>query len=122
VRWLPWIFLSTAAALPLSAEPLACRWATKQQCDPTAPCRPAANNVWATADVGAKRYQRCDRQGCDTYDAAVSTAGAYTTFDLVGRGVFMKVGANGAATEVVSLGNSVLVSQGRCRPASTEQH
>lgn len=102
------------------AEPSVCRWTKKQQCDPTAPCRPAVNKVWATADATAKRYERCDANGCDSYDAEVSTAGAFTTFDLTGRGVFMKIGPNGLATEVVSLGNSVLVSHGTCRPTAPD--
>jgi len=98
------------------AEPLTCHWANKQQCDPNSACRPSVNKVWATVDATAKRYQRCDSKGCDSYDAEVSASGVYTTFDLPGRGVFMKIGPEGAATEVVSLGNSVLVSQGTCRP------
>lgn len=109
------VIASALISTPLIAQPMTCRWITKQQCDPGAACRPATNKVWATADIAAKRYQRCDTNGCDTYEAAVSTAGSYTTFDLVGRGLFMKIGPNNAATEVVSLGNSILVSQGTCR-------
>ena len=114
------VAVSTLLASPVAAEPMTCRWTSKQQCDPGAACRPAINKVWAPADVTGKRYQRCDRNGCDTYDATVSNAGAYTTFDLVGRGVFMKIGPDAAATEVVSLGNSVLVSHGTCLPQAAD--
>ena len=111
------VAVSALLASPVTAKPMTCRWTSKQQCDPGAACRPAINRVWATADVTGKRYQRCDRNGCDSYDAEVSTAGAYTTFDLIGRGVFMKLGPDAVATEVVSLGNSILVSHGTCRPS-----
>lgn len=118
VRLLALIFAGLPAAA--SAQTMLCRWSDKQQCDPGVPCRSMSPSVWATADAAAKRYQRCDHNGCDTYDAVVTVGpGAYTTFDLIGRGVFMKVGPGRKATEVVSLGNSVLVSQGTCTPAAT---
>lgn len=106
----------TAFSPPSVAAPMTCRWTTKQQCDPDAACKPALNKVWAVADASRRRYSRCDRNGCDGYDATVTVGpGAFTTFDLIGRGVFMKIGPAGRATEVVSLGNSVLISQGTCR-------
>lgn len=115
-------FKTLAAALallaaPAGAEMMGCRWSIKQQCDPDKACRALPNTTWAIADADTRHYQRCDQSGCDDYSSEVSTAGAFTTFDLVGRGVFMKLGADGAATEVVSLGNSVIISHGRCLPA-----
>jgi hypothetical protein len=111
---------STLTADPALGQQMTCRWNSKQQCGPGAACRPAANKVWATADPAATRYQRCDAKGCDGYDSVVSTSGAFMTYALPGRGMFIKVGPDGAATEVVSLGNSVVVSQGQCRPAPGE--
>ena len=108
--------LACIAAAPAIAAPLTCRWEEKQQCDPGAGCKPIASKVWVVADAEAKQYSRCDRNGCDSYHAVVTAGpGAYTFFDLLGRGMFLKLGPAGRATEVVTLGNSVLVSQGVCR-------
>jgi hypothetical protein len=99
-----------------SASPITCRWKAKQQCDPGEACKTVPPAVWTIVDPQAKRYQRCDPRGCDTYEAVVTVGpGAFTVYELIGRGVFLKTGLGGSATEVVSLGNSVLVSHGVCR-------
>ena len=99
-----------------NAAPLTCRWTAKQQCDAGTPCRTIPASVWTTVDKQTQRYQRCDRKGCDSYTAVVTVGpGAFTVYDLIGRGVFLKMEAGGGATEIVSLGHSVLISHGTCR-------
>lgn len=102
---------------PAVAEPVRCTWTEKVQCDPGMGCTAQPVRTWATIDLAARRYQRCDRLGCDTYDAHVTRSGIYYIVDLPGRGVFAKLGADGQGTEVISLGRGVLVSHGRCRAA-----
>lgn len=117
-RWIHWHMLcalATAAPTVAYARTSECRWTEKHSCSPGKGCQPSTLGVWATIDLQAKRYQRCDRNGCDTHDAIVTVGpGAFTFVDLPGRGMMLKLGPGGAATEVVSLGNTVLVSQGRC--------
>jgi hypothetical protein len=71
--------------------------------------------VRLSIDLTAHRYSRCDSAGCDGYDAKVTQSGAFTIVEVPGRAMFAKIGPEGKATEVVSLMNSVLVSQGACR-------
>lgn len=100
---------------PAGAAELKCVWSHKSQCDPKASCRDVTTMTSGLLDVEARTYKRCDRNGCDSYAAEVVRAGSFTTVDLIGRGVFVKLDDDGIATEVVSLGNTVLVSQGLCR-------
>lgn len=98
------------------AKTLKCTWTEKQQCAPQQSCRPAPLGLWSKIDLKKRKYQRCDRNGCDTYDATVQVdRAAFTNIDLPGLGVFVKIGPDRRGTEVVSLGNVILVSQGRCR-------
>jgi hypothetical protein len=97
-----------------AATPLRCTWTERSACGPENGCRPVPAATWALLDVDGREYQRCDAKGCDAYSAVISRSGAYTLVDLPGRGMFAKLGDDGRATEVVSLGHGVLVSQGRC--------
>jgi hypothetical protein len=68
-----------------------------------------------SVDLDTKQYSRCDRAGCDTFDVQISRSGAFTIIEAPGRAMFMKIGPEGKSTEVVSVMNSVLVSNGVCR-------
>ncbi|WP_343546607.1 hypothetical protein [Sphingobium yanoikuyae] len=108
--------MTVTLATPALAKPLQCNWVEKNQCDAGKGCRKiSAGTISVSLDTKTKEYKRCDRNGCDTYQANVHVSGAFTIFDLAGRGVFAKVGPNGQSSEVVSLGNSILISHGFCR-------
>jgi hypothetical protein len=100
---------------PASARPVRCAWTQKVQCDADASCKALRPVTWGVLDRAAKTYSRCDRAGCDTYPATLRQSGAYSIVDLPGRGAFAKVAQDGTATEVATLGASVIVSHGRCR-------
>jgi hypothetical protein len=100
----------------VEAKTLKCSWSQKQQCAPGQPCRPAPLDMWAKVDLQKKKYRRCDRRGCDTYDALVQIdRAAFTNIDLPGLGLFVKIGPDQRATEVVSFGNVIMISQGWCK-------
>ena len=104
--------LSTSA----TAKPLLCKWTEKQQCDPGRGCKAISpGTVIVKLDPQTREYSRCDTKGCDTYQANINSSGLFNVYELPGRGVFAKVALDGRATEVVSLMNSILVSQGKCR-------
>jgi hypothetical protein len=109
--------LVLATATQSTAAPKKCEWSEKQQCAPGTGCKAMPITTYATIDLTAKRYSRCDRKGCDTYDANVSGGGAKTFFnvDVTARGMLMKISPEGRSTEVITLGNVVLISQGICR-------
>ena len=116
----PVLRLMLAASLATTAShaaaaPMRCDWASRQQCDPSGPCRPINNRAWSTIDLKAGRLQRCDPQGCDTYKALLTPSGLYTLAEVPGRGLLLKVSADGHATHVASIMNTVIVYQGRCR-------
>ncbi len=63
-------------------------------------------------------YSRCDRQGCDTYKAAVQEAGLHENWQLTEpRGVLFKreLTSRQPFAEVATLGLQVYVSFGQCK-------
>jgi hypothetical protein len=110
------VALCGANATVATAGPLNCQWAEKSQCDPTKGCKPITITTYAKFNRLAKIYERCDRRGCDSYTANVSVVeNGFTKIDVTGRGMFVNLAPDGVATEVVSLGNMILVSQGICK-------
>jgi hypothetical protein len=69
---------------------------------------------FSPAGPGRAHYSRCDQQGCERYDANTYKSGVFLIVELPGRATFAKVGPEGAWTEVVSIGNDVIVAQGHC--------
>jgi hypothetical protein len=98
-----------------SAVTLICTYDHKFQCSPDG-CGPVPSKVFSKLDIEAQRYSRCDSAGCDDYDATISQSGAFVVLELPGHGMFAKISDERKATEVVSLGNAVLVSFGQCHP------
>ena len=97
-------------------KPKVCQWAEKSQCDPMKGCKPITITTHAKFDHIGRVYERCDRRGCDSYTANVSIVqNGFTKIDVAGRGMFVNIAPDGVATEVVSLGNMILISQGICR-------
>jgi hypothetical protein len=110
------VFAFATASAPAIAAPLTCQWTEKHECSPGSGCKTIKVTTFAKVDLALGKYSRCDRNGCDTYDANVSgTPKTYRNVDVTGRGVFLKFGPDGKSTEVVSLMNTVLISQGICR-------
>jgi hypothetical protein len=95
---------------------LTCEWAEKEQCGPIIGCKPIAISTFAKIDVRGRIYERCDRKGCASHIANINSGGPrFMNVDVTGSGMFVKIGPDGLATEVVSIGNTVLVSQGICK-------
>ena len=97
------------------AKPLRCDFTVKRQCDDTGQCRVLPPVVWGLFDPERKTYSRCDRNGCDTYDATVTHSGIYTVVSLPANGLFAKIADDGSAVEVASIGTDVLISYGKCK-------
>lgn len=109
------LLAALSLACPALAAPMECTVSTKQSCSP-AGCQPVQPLMRAVVDLDARTYARCDTKGCDTYNATVSVSGVIVTFDLLGRGAFARMTADGREfVEVVSLLTSTLISYGTCR-------
>ena len=107
---------STAHPAETRVAPLECRWVQKHQCEPGSGCKALKITTFARVDLIAKQFSRCDRIGCDVYDANITGGGStFMNIDVTGRGVFVKIAPDYKSTEVVSLGNVVLISQGTCQ-------
>lgn len=104
---------------PLAHNPMRCDWTERLQCGPGAGCHPITNDVWAMVDPGRGEVKRCDHSGCDTYVGRFSRSGEYTNGEVPGRSMLFQIGPAGRATHVVTLGNTVIVYQGRCRSSRT---
>lgn len=116
MRWLVWIAAFVLAA-PASAAEFVCNASEKQLCSPGQGCQKGPVTVFAKFEAtapGKARYSRCDRNGCDTFEADTHSSGAFLLIEIPGRGTFAKVGPDGSWTEVVSLGHEVILAHGRC--------
>ena len=131
----PLIAAVVAAAMMLSsasAKTWECKINEKHACNPEKGC--SANTLGVTNYINFERktYARCDRAGCDTYDAQFSQSGSFHNIAVADRVMFAKVWPNhhsqsafwpytstsGKFMEVVTLGSTVLVSYGICTPHS----
>jgi hypothetical protein len=80
-------------------------------------CQAAVTGIVNYIDTDQSKYSRCDQKGCDTFDAQLSTSGAFTHVDLTGRGVFAKMATDGSMfLETATLMMMTLVSFGKCKP------
>jgi hypothetical protein len=105
------------SASPAAATKMLCTWVQKHECAPTSGCKPVKITTYAKVDLTARRFERCDKQGCSSFSANVSkgVGGSFTNVDVTGSGMFLKLSSELTATEVVSLGHMILVSQGKCK-------
>lgn len=113
---------STAVKAAPSAIEFVCHPAEKHLCSAGHGCKASVVTVFAkfsSAGPGRATYSRCDRHGCDRHEANTYQSGAFLNIELPGRATFAKVGPNGEWTEVVSLGNDVIVAQGKCLPEAS---
>lgn len=79
--------------------------------------RQDATKVWMVVDFAKRTYQRCDRNGCDSYAMTPTEKGVFTYIRLRDHpDVFMKMGLADLFVEVVSQGVSTLNSFGTCAP------
>jgi hypothetical protein len=96
-----------------------CDLSEKWNCQPgQGGCQAALTGIVNYIDTGQEKYSRCDQNGCDTFDARLSTSGIFVHIDLPGRGVFAKMASDGSMfLETATLMMTTLVSFGKCKPA-----
>jgi hypothetical protein len=104
-----------AMSVPARAETYRCDFTVKRQCSSDGQCRTLPPVVWATFNAETNTYARCDRSGCDSYQAMVSRSGIFRILALPMNGVFAKIADDGSAVEVTSIGTDVLISYGTCK-------
>lgn len=106
-----------ALAQAASAAEFTCYPAEKHLCSPGRGCQTGVVSVFARFSPtapGRARYSRCDRRGCDQHEATTYQSGEHLIIELPGKATFAKVAPDGAWTEVVSIGNDIIIAQGRC--------
>ena len=103
-----------AVSAPLAAETLTCTPSQKFFCSMEG-CKTAPAKVRAVIDTDKQTYSRCDRNGCDKYDATISIGGIYLNVLVLGKSVTAKVEiASLQYFETVSIGLVVYNSFGKC--------
>ena len=118
------LLVSLGAASPGAAQEFTCHPAEKHLCSPGKGCQRSVISVFAKFSAtrpGRANYSRCDQRGCDQYDASTYSSGVFLIIELPGKATFAKIGPDGAWTEVVSLGNDVIIAQGRCAVVRVSQ-
>ena len=106
------------ASPPAQAEVLRCDIIQKYHCTIGTGCepQPLERPPWNEIDLSERTFARCDKKGCDRYDAVFSWSGAFVVIDLPGKGAVAKLSLlDGSFTEVVTLMNVVFTSFGSCQ-------
>lgn len=77
-----------------------------------------ADRVDVTTEAAS--YYRCGVGliHCDRYNALVYRSGEYVIFSLPQRSLFSKLGVDDGLTDVAAVGESVIISRGRCYTAA----
>lgn len=117
--------LKTALDRPavLAASPLSNR-AAKWLCSPTRKfvctvdgCAQVPATTTIKLDMASHAYSRCDAKGCDTYpQTRPNTGGIFTHLSPTASTVFKVLNDGSAYVETASLGLSVHLTFGECRP------
>ena len=93
-----------------------CEIDSKFSCSAGSGCSDSKLGIWNVVDFGAGTFQRCDRNGCDSYPMAPIQSGLFINFMIPERAMFAKMSGDGSQyVEVVSIATDVLVSFGSCR-------
>lgn len=104
-----------AVSGPSAAETLTCTLSKKFYCSPEG-CKTVPAKVLVVIDTDKQTYSRCDRNGCDKYDATVTMGGIYLNVAVPGKSVTAKVEFPSLQyLEVASLGLGMYASYGRCK-------
>ena len=110
------LLVAATLAVPCRAETLICSFEQKQICNGGQPCEPMkVDESWTAVWIDRNKIARCEGDKCDFYD--MTTSGDYKgfrTFEAPSRGMFIKVGPEGAAMEVASLATMAIISHGIC--------
>ena len=100
---------------PAMAGSLRCDITEKYACS-AGGCEAHELGIWNVIDLDSGQFSRCDRNGCDSYDAEVSKSGMFYTIDLPGRGTMAKLAVDGTSfLEVITLGTVAMISFGSCQ-------
>ena len=98
-----------------AAAPLRCNISEKHVCIAKKGCSSTKPTVWNLVDLAASKYSRCDRQGCDTYNADISRSGIFLNIVIPRRGVLAKMVFDGSSfLEVMTATDVVYISFGSC--------
>jgi hypothetical protein len=118
------IAMALSLASIARAQELRCEIAEKYVCE-TGGCKQGQASIWNMIDRAKKTYARCDRRGCDTYQANFSDCGIFMNIEVPGRGTIAKMATLNEPVsgikafsfhEVVTQLHAVLVSFGTCKP------
>lgn len=96
---------------------LECRPTRMDICSPEG-CESGVANIWVRWTPSTRTYERCDRNGCDTYPSAVSYSGSWANITVPESATFAKLTGRNAFFEVVTQNHAVLIYRGQCQEAA----
>lgn len=83
------------------------------------PIKPSVTIKIRIADSHAE-YSRCDKQGCDNYEAQVTRSGIFTYLSPIEKNATIKLDQDMSFVEINSLLLNVYVAYGKCRQINME--
>ena len=99
-----------------NAETYKCQPTEKHYCEADKGCTQIPAKTWAKVDTVNGTYSRCDRIGCDDYDAHFAKSGKFISITVPGRGLIAQMSVDGSQfTEVATLAGAVYTSFGACK-------
>lgn len=97
-------------------EILKCKPKKVLACEGTNCTKGKLSSIYLILNRAEKTFSRCDRQGCDTYEALFSTSGIYV--NIQGKtpiGQIIKVQGKRKFVEFITAGFGGLLYQGTCK-------
>jgi hypothetical protein len=98
------------------AQTVTCSISTKFICESDAGCMQVEPGVWSTIDYSDQTYSRCDRRGCDKYNARFHRRAGFVVIEIPGRGITGTFSVDTSVfLEVATTGTTAIVSFGTCQ-------
>lgn len=93
---------------------LTCRPTRADVCGPKG-CEKQEPVAWIeVVNPSSPTLRRCTATGCDDTKAQVNYSGAFANINIPGNASFVRLTANDAYVETVSLMDTILIYRGRC--------
>jgi hypothetical protein len=99
-------------------EAMICEPITYQMCRPDG-CETGGSQpipTWIKWHPQTRTYERCDAQGCDSYEnATVAYSGSWANIALPERNAMLRLAGKHQFIEVAGFGEGVFIKRGQCR-------
>jgi hypothetical protein len=111
--------VQAALSKPLSdkAKKWRCNITSQYYCSPEKGCSATEPSTWIYVSFRDKKYSRCDKSGCDSYEFVSIVSGAWTKITSPSAGMLLSIRNDGGSfAESASRADEFWTGFGKCTP------